>query len=40
MTGKAPVTVKVTKSAWKRMDKAMDKKFGLNKKGQPLKKGK
>lgn len=30
----------ITKPQWKRLDKAMDKKFGLNKKGQSLKKGK
>ncbi len=37
----APKSLKgITKSQWKSLDKRMDKKFGLNKKGQPVKKGK
>lgn len=29
---------KMTESEWKALDRRMDKKFGLNKKGQPIKK--
>ena len=28
----------ITKAEWKSLDKRMDKKFGLNKKGQSIKK--